>query len=228
MTERDSRSRLWLAVASAAAVAGGLGLALGWWLHGTDAHSGSSASAPESHSADSVTREELEAAKREILAQLQLLALPQAASTSPAAAPGSDQVFELCRRLDEIGARVALLGVGNRAGVSGRAWANLRGPGSESIEKICARIRERHEQEQRNENTEGPELLDVLLKEHHLWTIEDVFRAYGPPEHITNEDGFSAYYGRFTMEAVDLPCFVFFRVREGFVTEIGYDCREDW
>src|SRR5262249_9037437 len=101
-------------------------------------------------------------------------------------------------------------------------------PGAESIEKICARIHERHELEMKNEAPEGPDLMTVLLKEHHLWTIEDVFRAYGPPEHITNDDGFSAYYGRFALENVDEPCFVYFRVREGFVTEIGYDCRNGW
>jgi hypothetical protein len=209
-----------------ALVAAGIGLASGWFLRGSDTSLGSAMDPPVAHAADGVTREEFEIAKSEILAQLHTLARPAATGASSATAPGSQQVNELGRRLDELDARVALLSSGVRPGFGGRSWANARGAGSESIEKIGARIQTSCALAQKDQPHEDME--SALSREHYLWMLEDVVRAYGPPEHIETSNGLALFYGRFTIEGTNEPCFVEFTITEGFVTQVGYDCRDGW
>jgi hypothetical protein len=224
MTNASTRGP-WLVPALIGLVAAAGGLAAGWFLRGGAARPEAPARALERETTEAVTREQLEALKAEILAQLRQLARPRADGSSAPAAP-DEAVNELGRRIDEIDARLAVLATGVRPGVGGRAWANLRGPGSESIEKICARIQEQHRREQKNEKTE--QVPEVVLQEHKLWTLEDIVHAYGPPGRVSGQDGLTFYYGRFELESVEEPCFVFFRFREGFVTEVGYDCVNGW
>ncbi len=197
------------------------GLAAGWFLRGG---APALAQPPQLQAADGVTREQLEELKRELLARLELLGRVRADGASTAAP--DDTVIELGRRIDALDARIAVLATGVRPGIGGRAWANMRGPGGESIDKLCARIQENWKRQQRNEAPE--DISEALLREHHLWTVEDVVRTYGPPERLTNSNGLTLCYGRFTLENTDGAYYLFFRIQEGFVTEVGFDGRNGW
>jgi hypothetical protein len=204
-------------------VAGAAGLGAGWFLRG-------STPAPvqplQARAADGVTREELEAAKREILAQLELIARARPAYAPAAATPASEAVIELGRRIDSIDARIALLSSGSHPVFGGRGWASMRGQGSESIEKIAERIQANQLLAQRGE--QQPNIEDVLTREHYLWMLEDVIRQYGPPEHMDTSNGLALYYGRFQLEGTGETCCVCFRIVEGFVTDAGFDCSKNW
>jgi hypothetical protein len=226
MSAERSPSVRWLAPALVALGAAAGGLGAGWFLRGSQSHDRAASSPVEAQATGALTAAELEAAKREILARLEALGRQRSASSSPAAAPADGSAIELGRRIDELDARIALLSAGARPGIGGRAWANMRGAGGESIEKITARILENDALARKNEKHEDMEA--VLQREHYLWMIEDVVRAYGPPEHIETSSGLALFYGRFQIEGTDEPCFVCFRIVEGFVTDVGYDCRNGW
>ncbi len=225
MTTESTRAP-WLVPALVALGAAAVGLGAGWFLRGSNSARAADARPIEVQAAAAVTREELEAAKREILAQLEALGRARPTSSSAPAAASNDTVIELGRRLDDLDARIAVLATGVRPGIGGRAWANLRGPGCESIEKLCTRIQENWRRAQKDEVTE--DISEALLREHHLWTIEDVVRAYGPPDRLTNANGLTLCYGRFALENVEDAFCVLFRIQEGFVTEVGYDSRNGW
>jgi hypothetical protein len=204
-------------------VAGAVGLGAGWFLHG-------SAPAPvpalQVHAAESVTRAGLDAAKSEILAQLEWLGRARPASAPAAAAPASEAVIELGRRIDEIDARIALLSSGSRPAFGGRGWASMRGQGCESIEKVVERIQTNELLARKGEKQTNIE--ELLTREHYLWMLEDVIRQYGPPEHMDTSNGLALYYGRFQLEGTGETCCVCFRIVEGFVTDAGFDCSKNW
>jgi hypothetical protein len=226
MTHDDARGP-WLVPLLVGFAAAGAGLGAGWFLRGPPSVEDASARPVEVQAGSGVTRDELESMKREILARLEQLGRARSSGSPLAAAqPADETVIELGRRLDDLDARIAVLSTGVRPGIGGRAWANLRGRGSESIEKISTRIQEQNRRAQRNEP--GEDVPAAVLQEHNFWTVEDVVHAYGPPGRITGTDGLTFYYGRFSLEHVDEPCFVYFRFREGFLVEVGYDCVSGW
>ncbi len=218
MNAGRTASGLWLVPVLVGFVAAAAGLGAGWYLH-----TGAPAPAqpPQARGADAVTREELETAKREILAQLEALGRARPTSASAPSAASNDTVIELGRRIDDLDARIAVLATGVRPGIGGRAWSNARGPGSQSIEKIIARVQEQARREHADEP--GEDAIPTILREHSLWTVEDVARTYGPPLRADGNDGLAFRYGRFALENYAGEYSVYFRFREGFVTDFGFD-----
>jgi hypothetical protein len=223
--ERSPSAR-WLAPALVALGAAAGGLAAGWFLRGSQSHERAASSPVDVQAEGALTSAQLEAAKGEILARLEALGRARSASSSPAAAAPDEAVVELGRRIEAIDARIALLSTGARPGNAGRDWGSLRGPGGETLPKIFERIQEWHKRAQKHEDQE--DVCEVLRKEHNLWTIEDVFRTYGAPDHISSSSGLALYYGRFALANEESPCYVYFRILEGFVIEVGFDCVSGW
>jgi len=225
MTQENARGP-WLVPLLAGLAAAAVGLGAGWYLRGTSGAEHAGASPLEVQAAPGVTREELEGMKREILAHLESLARSRPASSSAAPLPANDAVIELGRRLDELDARIALLSTGVRPGIGGRAWANARGQGSESIEKISARIVEANTRARKDEPHE--DVAEALTREHFLWTLEDVVRTYGPPQHLDTTNGLMLFFDRFSLEGTEEPCCVEFILNAGFVTQVDWECRKGW
>jgi hypothetical protein len=223
--ERNPSAR-WLAPALVALAAAAGGLAAGWFLRGNQSAARPASSPLDVQAADALTAAELEAAKREILAELQRLVRAPRGDSAPGAAPAGAEIAELGRRIDAIDARIALLATGPRPGNAGRDWASARGPGAESLAKIFERIQEWHKRYRKHEDQE--DICEVLRKEHNLWAIEDVFRAYGAPDHVSSSSGLALCYGRFALPDEESPCYVYFRILEGYVIEVGFDCSSGW
>ncbi len=210
----------------AAFALGALGFAVGWLARGTPPAPASLTAPDPVHRIESVTHEEFDAFRREVLAQLERIGRARAADPSTPATAADEAVIELGRKLDGLDARVAVLSTGVRPGIGGRAWANARGPGSESIEKMIARVQEQARHDHAGER--GEEAIPTILREHSLWTVEDVVRTYGPPLHVDGNDGLAFHYGRFALETYSGEYSLCFRFREGFVTDFNFDTTGDW
>jgi hypothetical protein len=205
-----------LALLLAVLVAGASGLAAGWFLRG-------GAPAPvqplQVHAADGVTREELEAAKREILAQLGLLGRTRAAGAPTAAAPANDVVIELGRRIDDLDARIALSDKEAPRAKGTPLWTPPRGPGSGSIDAMIQRIQDWYHPSHTDRS--GDDIEEQLRREHDLWTFEDVVRAYGEPRRWERCDGgWDLYFGSFVVEGWDDKHSIEFCLREGYLQNV--------
>jgi hypothetical protein len=215
MTQENARGP-WLAPALVALAAATAGLAVGWYLRGSSGAEQVLARPTEAQAADGVKREEIASLKRELLARLDELARVRA-TNSPAAADG--QVIELGRRIDDLDARIALLGSSAGKPARGPAWATTRGPGSGSIDSMRERIAAW------TKAGEYASQADALVREHQLWTMEDVLQAYGTPARVLDyNDAWTLAYGPFQEEGEELPCMIEFRFREGLVWEVNFDC----
>lgn len=217
----DARANAWMLPACACLLAAAGGVAAGWFLRGAQA---APPLLPAPQSAELATRAQLEELKRELLAcfgDATHAPRTKGATNSAPLAPDAGTLLELGRKLDELGARVAVLSSGVRPVIGGRSWANARGPGSESIEKMIARIRESEHRDHAGEP--GEDAIPTILREHSLWTVEDVVRVYGPPDRVDDRNGLAFRYGRFTIEGYGGEYFLYFRFREGFVVDFGFD-----
>jgi len=211
-----------LAILLVGLLAAAAGLGAGWFLRGGTP---APVQPPPVHAPEGVTREQLELLRQELLAELGRIGRAQAAGGTPPATV-DNSVNELGRRIDELDARIAVLATGVRPGIGGRAWVNARGQGSESIERMIARIGENDARRRKGEPNE--DMVEALTREHYLWTLEDVVRAYGPPEHLETSSGLALFYGSFRLDGTEKPCAVCIRIVEGFVTDVDYDCSHHW
>ena len=215
MTHENARGP-WLAPALVALTAAAAGLAAGWCLRGGATQTVALPPTTETNAATSVTREEIEGLKRELLARLDELARVRA-TNSPAAADG--QVIELGQRIGDLESRIAMLGSSAGKPARGPAWASARGPGSGSIDSVRERIAAW------TKAGEYASQADALVHEHQLWTMEDVLQAYGTPARVLDyNDAWTLAYGPFQEEGQELPCMIEFRFREGLVWEVNFDC----
>lgn len=210
-------SSLPLLLVGLAACAAGLGA--GWFLRGdTPAH----VQPLQLNAADAVTREELEAAKREILAQLEHLgrARPAGAqATTAASASPNDDVVELGRRVEELGARIALLDKRAPRQDDSPLWTPPLGPGSRSIDAMVERVQAWYHPS--NTDRRGEDVEEQLRKEHDLWKFEDIVRAYGEPRRWERfEGGWNLYYACFEVVGWDDKESITFCLRETYVQTI--------
>jgi len=220
MTHDNARGP-WLVPALVALAAATAGLAAGWYLRGSNSMTSAVARPIEVQAAAGATREELEAAKREILAQLEILGSARP-NNSPVSALASETVIELGQRIDALDARIALLDPNAKSRDHGELWAPPRGPGCRSIDAIIERLKAADEQRQA-----GGRSVDIesqLRQEHDLWTLDDFVRAYGPPrtwEHV--KDGWHIMYGSFAVDGHDEKQSVFFWIQNGYLAQAGMD-----
>ena len=207
---------LWFVPMLVVLASAGAGLLVGMWLHGWMLQPGPVPPESQSQAAPGVTRAEFEAAQRALLARLDELARVRATNST---SPPDSQVAEIGRRIDDLDARIALLGSSAVHPTRGPGWASARGPGSGSIasmrERIAAWCKAGEYDTQAN----------ALVREHQLWTMEDVMQAYGPPASVLEyNDAWTLAYGPFQQEGEELPCMIEFRFREGLVWEVNLDC----
>lgn len=183
----------------------------------------------ETLAASPLSREELDAWKRELLAEIRALASVQSepgAPREPAARDGVERALAaLERRLTELEAQ-SLRGTSLGVVPSTGAWRDARGAGYASIAEIvelCSAAL--------NRDDFGGSIQAALQARFYLWTPADVFQLYGPPRRVTHDHGLSIYYASFEVQPPESAkpewCEIRFHFADGFFDEVGPFCDDE-